>query len=89
MNYTLGISLWTSIAAQYTSLHYLVQMEETPEYSTSGNLQEKTPGLVILLKSKPKVNVVNFAGETPLVTAVNSSNNGQNKTHIIQSLVRF
>ena len=57
-------------------------------YSAKGTLEDKIPALRLLLSCKPNVNIVNYDGQSPLVTAV-SRKNEKNKGHVIQSLVRL
>ena len=57
-------------------------------YSAKGTLEDKIPALRLLLSYKPNVNIVNYDGQSPLVTAV-SRKNEKNKGHVIQSLVRL
>ncbi len=67
--------------AKNTCLHYLASMtgSERPLWTTQGKLDERCPGLALLLKYKVRLDLLNLEGNIPLALAVFASHHQSRK----------
>ena len=71
--------------AKNTCLHYMALAEDRPSWTPFGEVDERCPGLSLILGYKPKVDLTNGYKETALLKAV-KCNKPQAK-HVVELLV--
>ncbi len=64
----------------------MAKAEDRPSWTSRGEIDERCPGLSLILKFKPRVDLTNLAEDTPLMLAVKA--NQKQSQFVVHLLVR-